>query len=603
MSDFQHNPDGREIETPFLDPELEQKRSPKLTPFPDPETPFLDGFNVAVLQNPPVTAREDEAYKADEGAYSDSLYDAELSATIVPTPGRFYKIQYGKGGLLKTAEKAYKTSSNAERLKRAQQINNHPLNRKFWKTPGNAYERKHFSNGIINFNPVFTCGEEQSLASKGEKKCFAKIWIPVKEIFIHPQLGRGLDLPKGYLVARLKPNSNVSSAELELLEHEALAETAKSKGALKKVGKDKIKEAPYRFICSIIVTAQRPGLNSVEFCLGPATGTLIGFRHVLTAAHILRLEEKGKILKVNDVLVTPMHYSTGGLPKPKVEANDPSTKFWQDLGIGGDVDPKKKALPMSKRPLGSFRASSYEIPPQYSSTGSSVFDIALIKLDASVGNLPWGNGRFGYWGSSRWGGRTILTSVLPSSLLSFKLSQQIFTTLKNLQKNRVNVRIIAQLRGFEDRAFLTEAALLKIIKDAVIAIIDEEKVKKPDKLKKFFESLILKSVKKIARTVCTSGYPTTRVQDRGINQWEGSGPVDDAIPEYAKSIEQGWLRLGYQVDTEDGHSGNPVWLTFNSGGKTTRKLVAVHSDGGHSIEASSGVLITPEVLDWIQKSW
>jgi V8-like Glu-specific endopeptidase len=104
--------------------------------------------------------------------------DLEVAPTTVPTPGRFYIIQYGKGGLLKTAEKAYKTASTAARLKRAEEINNHPENRKFWRKPGNDFERKTFPDGVIDFNPGFTCNEDQRRAAKGERKCFARIWIP-----------------------------------------------------------------------------------------------------------------------------------------------------------------------------------------------------------------------------------------------------------------------------------------------------------------------------------------------------------------------------------------------------------------------------------------
>jgi peptidoglycan hydrolase-like protein with peptidoglycan-binding domain len=105
--------------------------------------------------------------------------ELETGAATSPIPGRYYRIQYGKGGLLKTAEKAYKTTSNAERLKRAQAINNHPRNRKFWKKPGNAFERTHFPQGIIDFNPAFTCSKlPQRPARQGQKRCFATIWIP-----------------------------------------------------------------------------------------------------------------------------------------------------------------------------------------------------------------------------------------------------------------------------------------------------------------------------------------------------------------------------------------------------------------------------------------
>jgi len=109
---------------------------------------------------------EETEFEEGSGINFNVPYESEFPATNEPKPGRFYKIQYGKGGLLTTAQRAYKTKSKAERLKRAQQINNHPLNRKFWRKPDNSFEKKSFSRGIIRFSPAFTCNEEQRLARK-----------------------------------------------------------------------------------------------------------------------------------------------------------------------------------------------------------------------------------------------------------------------------------------------------------------------------------------------------------------------------------------------------------------------------------------------------
>jgi hypothetical protein len=106
--------------------------------------------------------------------------ELEVSAATVPTPGRYYSIQQGKGGLLVTTGKAYGLGAGAERLKLAQAINNHPENRKFWVKPSNDFERRNFPNGIISFNPRFTCGTDQRTSRSGEKRCFAKIFIPAR---------------------------------------------------------------------------------------------------------------------------------------------------------------------------------------------------------------------------------------------------------------------------------------------------------------------------------------------------------------------------------------------------------------------------------------
>jgi hypothetical protein len=100
------------------------------------------------------------------------------AAATVPAPGRFYAIQYKKGGLLTTTSRAYGVGEGTARLRLAQQINRHSLNRKFWVQPGNDFERRYFPDGIISFNPRFTCGAVQRAATAKEGKCFARIWIP-----------------------------------------------------------------------------------------------------------------------------------------------------------------------------------------------------------------------------------------------------------------------------------------------------------------------------------------------------------------------------------------------------------------------------------------
>jgi len=487
---------------------LEEMSSPEL------ESPFLKNFEAIEVSGSESSELEEEHVEAfaenwagivpvNEADIDLDIPDhLEVSYISQPTPGYFYTIQYSKGGLLKTAQRAYGTTTNAERLKRAQQINNHPLNRKFWRKPSNAYEREFFPQGIISFSPVFTCGEAQSLAGKGEKKSFAKIWIPIAEQYVHPKLGKAIDFPKNVLLALLKPATNMSAAELELLQYESSGVMAQEKGRLTKVLNPKV--APYRFICSIIFTAKHPTKQDMALAFGPATGTLIGFRHVLTAAHVLSWEwQAGAPAKAEMVYVIPMQHSSSGLPVEYPEIND---------------------LLMGYKPLGSFLAKSYKVHPHYVASGPSVFDIALIKLKDSIGNLPWAGQRFGYWGSTQFGDGTMLSATSDRSLLANK-------------------------------------------------------------------------------NVCLSGYPDTRIARHGINQWEGCGPVDNIdLPSYAKAIKDKWMRLGYQIETDSGHSGSPVWVIFKSNGKVFRRLVAVHSDGGFDIEASSGVLITPEVLDWIIKS-
>jgi carbonic anhydrase len=106
----------------------------------------------------------------------------------VPTPGQFYRIQHGKGGLETTARRAYNTRSNSQQVERAQEINNHPYNRRYWRSPNNQHERRHYRDGIISFNPNFICEEGRN---KGQKRCFARICIPQRNDISQPKLKAG----------------------------------------------------------------------------------------------------------------------------------------------------------------------------------------------------------------------------------------------------------------------------------------------------------------------------------------------------------------------------------------------------------------------------
>ena len=142
---------------------------------------------------------------AFDGLFYDTDFEAPSLITTSPTPGRFYAIQASKGGLLTTTSRAYNVGSGRTRLKLAQKINNHPLNKKFWATPKSDFNKKFFPSGLISFNPRFTCREDQRRAKSGEKKCFARIWIPPVLKSHHPQLGRPLSIPASYFFNSTAP--------------------------------------------------------------------------------------------------------------------------------------------------------------------------------------------------------------------------------------------------------------------------------------------------------------------------------------------------------------------------------------------------------------
>ncbi|HEV3049713.1 MAG TPA: hypothetical protein VGX50_05355, partial [Longimicrobium sp.] len=250
------------------------------------------------------------------------------------------------------------------------------------------------------------------------------------------------------------------------------------------------------------------------------TGTLIGHRHVLTAGHALYAHAEE--LKDPVVVVTPGEdspFKQTGVPVEMLFpyahhaffGNTIVGRFWtRDVRMPQTwTDPVKRAQAEQDRTL-------------------HLYDYGIIELSQSVGDLPWKSGRFGYWGSTRWGEGTIMTPVANT----------------------------AEVAG---------------------------------------------------KRVYVSGYPDNPTnEDRyqyvarhGVAQWEGSGLVaPDADIGREVTKHDGRERLGYRIPTEEGHSGAPAWMRFNSDGKTIRKLLAVHGEGSHGgANASSGVLLTKKVLD------
>ncbi len=153
-----------------------------------------------------------------DGELIDREVGGDSAATTVPTPGRYYAIQHGKGGLLVTAGRAYGLGQGPARLARAKVINDHAKNRRFWVDPSNNFERNNFPHGIIAFSPIFTCGPDQRRAQPGEQRCFARIFIPSVEA---PQWPR----PDERSGCGVPPRDAEAEVELEMdiadLEHEA----------------------------------------------------------------------------------------------------------------------------------------------------------------------------------------------------------------------------------------------------------------------------------------------------------------------------------------------------------------------------------------------
>ena len=127
----------------------------------------------------------------------------QLEVADTPTPGMWYRVKQGDS-LLKVAGRAYQVSGGT-RLARSKWINNVPENQVYWSPPKSDFNKKHYPDGIIVFNPKFACDTEAAL--RGESgKCYPVIYIPITEgdrpptepaepIEVEPDLPSVLDEP------------------------------------------------------------------------------------------------------------------------------------------------------------------------------------------------------------------------------------------------------------------------------------------------------------------------------------------------------------------------------------------------------------------------
>jgi hypothetical protein len=251
---------------------------------------------------------------------------------------------------------------------------------------------------------------------------------------------------------------------------------------------------PYRFICSLFATAPHPTTPHVSVPWGPASGTLIGHRTVLTAAHVVYEDVIGGgrgILKADRVIVTPAADSAGKYTLLDNPMEDPLEIMRRQSG-----------------PLGMFEARKFYYDPRHETPSdfSHLFDYAVLKTNRSIGGRPWKGGRYGYWNSHKFGNDTVL---LP-------------------QRPREAYQVKPGARG---------------------------------------------------QTVYLSGYPTEWAENHGVAQLWGAGPIynDRLDPDRQNFLEAGWERIGYDINSQDGHSGAPVWRNLVSNGRTVRMLTAVHS--------------------------
>lgn len=217
----------------------------------------------------------------------------------VPRPGHFYRIQHGQGGLLATAARAYSVPLKPNPLALARTINDHPYNRKFWRSPQNAFERTAFPQGLISFNPRFSrmfsdqvSTPPRQLATRGHS--FAAIYIPPRSGLIHPLLGPAVVVPRTFLSAPTAETEAARPNPINRRDYPKLARFATNQPVASPSQRHQPDSRrhvrpstgiPGRWICSLVAVFYDPWTQQAHLVMG--TGVRVSASHVLTAAHVI----------------------------------------------------------------------------------------------------------------------------------------------------------------------------------------------------------------------------------------------------------------------------------------------------------------------------
>lgn len=273
-----------------------------------------------------------------------------------PTPGRIYSVRDGAGGLLTLAGRAYGVGAGSERLRLAQRINAHPLNRRFRRAPGNDFERRYFPDGLVSMSPRFECRGHRG------RRCHAELFIPPWTDYLHPRLGPLIPLPPGrqdefrtrslFDLACLSPCAPDLRTVLDP-EDERIPLNASI--------------YPNRFICMLSLVIRVSGRPD-EVIAGSASGLRIGPNHILTAAHALYASipfelRRNRVREIGRTILVGIAFGRDGL-----------------LGDGSGTTSQ-----------GAFYASDFWIPPEWIARvdagdeierhpHSNAFDYALIRF-------------------------------------------------------------------------------------------------------------------------------------------------------------------------------------------------------------------------------
>lgn len=292
-----------------------------------------------------------------------------------PEPGEIYAIQKGDS-LLGATSRAYGVKAGTTRLRLAQKINAHPLNRRFWRAPSGDFEHTNFPDGIVSFTPEFTCGDPQRRAAKGEEKCYARLFIPPREDLVHPRFGPAVPLPPGAAPQQQPAPNPCDHLDSGCLVPAGPGDVSIGASDERTAVANPLAEIPNRWICSIVAFIEDP--HGGAWMVGGGTGVRIGTNHVLTAGHVLR-------------------YLTAG-PAPRTETRTVAAALV--FGRTGLLAPGT-LLPAPPPAMSSYGAvlvtdpDAFWVPPEWSAalargetpddgkTDLYAFDYGLIRFDAA----------------------------------------------------------------------------------------------------------------------------------------------------------------------------------------------------------------------------
>ena len=325
-----------------------------------------------------------------------------------PIPGNYYRIRRGDT-LFGIAGKAYSVRPGRARLEFARRINRHPLNRKYLRKQASS---KLFPEGLISFFPRYSCDVEVQTKSYTKPmggRCYAVIWIPSRRDLAHPRLGVATDVPASFVKFALRQIASADGARKVL---HRMPEAPKDLcGYGETVPVPDSARTPFRFVCAIFAIFFNVNTRAKQTSYvvnGPASGVLIGDRHVLTAAHVLDFQtDDGVLVWKNPILIVIPGFDFRG-------AKHDSVVGLLDL-LG--------ALLRARSPIGSFLAIRSKVPDAWKDKRANkthdLFDYGLIKLLRPVGRMRFKGKPFGYWGSPKWGDLTRLRAVAFNRKLSW----------------------------------------------------------------------------------------------------------------------------------------------------------------------------------------